>query len=101
MARKKTQVDLYEGIPLSAFEGVMNAARPFIAANDRLNDYAERITELKRSLNGPGRRRNVDRRQIYQEIRELKLQIVTLTPHLNETIDVFCQACLNFRNLIF
>lgn len=99
MARKKTLEDSYEGIPLSAFEGVMDAARPLIPLLDKTYDQSERINELKRTLHGPGKRCNIDRKQVSQEIRDLNLQIEAHIPHVNELIDAFCQACLDFRYL--
>lgn len=99
MARKKTQEDSFKGIPLSVFEVVMDAARPLIPLLDNLYEKSERINELKRTLNGPYRRRNINRKGAYQEIRDLELQIEALTPCVPETIDAFCQACLDFRHL--
>ena len=98
MLRTETQEDTYSGIPLSAFEHIMNTAKPLIATKKTWHDEMDQLAGLNR------RRKNkrisrIERMALIEQIREKESEIEHLRIQMNEYIDTFCQACLDFRNL--
>lgn len=98
MVRITTLEDTYLGIPLSAFEGILNAARPLIKTKNSWHDEMEMLAGLTRKRKSKSISR-IERMALMKQIKQKELEIERLNIKMNEYIDSFCQACLDFRNL--
>lgn len=98
MRQNKTQEDTYNGIPLSAFENIVDSARPMIATKNAWHDKMDQLAILNRRRK-TRRGNRIERNALLEEIKKAELEIQCLYVKMNEQIDIFCQACLDFRNL--